>query len=200
MEGNEMGYFFFDNPTGAIALAVILEMILLIGWACQRQKVKTRILLVGPLLIVLSLLLDWSVTTNREKLEKNTIIIVQAAQDEDPQTIINLLSDKFMLSNGLGKIALSGILLEWFSKPLIMSNRINELMVTWAEPTHGTVEFTVTTVIDPESPYGLYGRFVTTEWRFDYQCDADGEYRLVSFEMLRMDGQEPIDIFTIPRL
>ena len=171
-----MTYHLFDSPRLALFIAVLAEIILYAAWMFTHGRLKKRYLLIGPLLAGMSLLLDLTVETNREALERLTRTIVQAAEEENAPAIIDHLSDNFFDFNGLDKDRTSGRIETWLARPLISTNRINQLQVLTAQDDTGTVEFHVTTVLDPKNPYAAYPPIVKTVWRFEFIRDPDGAY------------------------
>jgi len=190
-----MGYYLFDSPSMGIILACILEFLALLAWLFVRHKFNKLYLLIGPGVMGLFILLDGLVETNREKLENTTRLIVQAAQEENPEAIISLLSDKFLYRNRLNKAKAAGYIESYLRRPVIVSNSIRELSVVQVTEQAGRVEFKVLTNFEPEGPYGM-APLLRTTWRFDFVRDSDRRYRVSNLEMLKMQDQAGIDIFS----
>ena len=103
-------YYLFDSPRLGIIIAIVLETIILLGWAFVRQYIKPWYLLAGPVLAGGFLLSDMAVETKREQLENVTRQIVQAVEDENADCFISLLSDDMVLSNGMDKVTAQRII------------------------------------------------------------------------------------------
>ena len=67
-----MSYYMFDSIRHAMIVAVIVETIMVLMWAFSQWRWRRWALLAGPLLAGLIILLDYSVETNREQLERLT--------------------------------------------------------------------------------------------------------------------------------
>ncbi|MBN1844680.1 MAG: hypothetical protein JW810_03285 [Sedimentisphaerales bacterium] len=195
-----MNHYLFEDPSAGILLAVVLEFLLVMTWAIRKQRFHRPLLLLGPALAGLFLLLDRLVQTNREALEDATRRLVQAAEQEDADTIISLLSDSFR-HGVVTKEMTEGILRYHLraDKPLIESNRITRLEVTRAGDDGGSVELTVMTNTDQESVYGYYP-LIKTRWRFDFVRDPDKQFRLQDLEMTGFGDDEGINVFRKGRL
>ena len=189
-----MGYYLFDNPKMAIILACVLEFLACVCWIFARDRFNKLLFLIGPAVIGIFILLDQLVRTNREKLQDATRIIVKAAEDEDPDSILQLISDNFLYKNYLNKLGAAQYIKSYLRKPVIVSNSIREITVKNLTERQGQVEFRVLTHFEPKGPYGFVP-LLMTRWRFDYLKDSDGQYRVHNIEMLNMGDQKGIDIF-----
>ena len=178
-----MSYYLFDNPKAGILIALILEFLLVMAWVIFRERIKKPLLLIGPGLVGLFVLLDVLVQTNREALEEATRRIVQAAQEEDAESIIALISDKFLHETTMDRDQMNRSIQERFpsDKDIIDSNRVTKLEVIEVNESGGQVEFSVLTTMGPESQYANV--LQKSRWRFHYTRDADGQYRITNIEM-----------------
>jgi hypothetical protein len=195
-----MSYYLFDNPKTGILIALMLEFLLVMAWVIVRERIKKPLLLIGPGLVGLFVLLDVLVQTNREALEEATRKMVQAAEDEDAERIIDLISGEF--SHGsIDKDRVAYFIRRHFdpAKPLIESNRVTRLEVEKVSEQKGTVEFTVITTTDQRSEYG-YQSFIKTKWRFEYVKDPDGQYRVIDLIMTNFGDSEGLNVYTTSRL
>ncbi len=141
--------------------------------------------------------MDYLVETNREQLERLTRQIVQAAEVENAQEIIDLLSDNLLLNNGLDKNGAARAIERKLDRPLIDANIIRKLLVTSSEDTTGQVEFTVFTTIDRRSNYAIVPA-IKTSWLFEYiRENTKQEYRVSNIVMtaLNNDKSQIIDVF-----
>jgi len=194
-----MGHYLFEDATIGIILAVAVEIFLLISWLFMRKKFNKLVLLMGPGIICLFVLMDVLVKTNREHLEETTRKIVKAAQEENADAIISLLSDNLLINNRLDKPATADIIRWHLARPLIAKNYIKELLVKSAHDKSGQVEFEVITNIDPKSSYGIIP-IVSSRWLFVYVRDPDGPYRVSNMVMLKLADQAGIDVFKKQKL
>jgi len=185
----------FESPNPLIGLAILLEAVFLILWLCNREKYRSYLLLVGPVLVAAAFALDALVETNRESLTRVTQELIDATAEGSAPHVIARLSDTFRLDNGMDKNQLAAIVTQRLAQPLIENNHINSLTVIQAEKNQGTVEVSVTTLIDPKAPENIAViRIIKTSWRFEY-VRQDNHYRLEKLIMLSINDQEPVDIF-----
>ena len=191
-----MTYYLFDNPRAAIVLAMLVETAILLAWAFTHGRVRARYLVVGPLLVAVALGLDRLVETDREQLVRHTREVVQAAEDENAEAIVDLLSEQFMLANGFDKAKAADVIRRHLAQPIIASNIIRDLLVLNVQQDTGVVEFKVTTMLDRRSQYAL-ARLLNSRWRFDFVRDADGVFRLRDINMMSFNGGEPLDVWAI---
>lgn len=189
-----MEYYLFDSCRWGIIIAIVVETVVLLGWAFGRGRVRREILLAGPVIVILFLGLDKLVETDREQLERLSRQIVQAAEDEDAGTIINLLSDNFMYADLYDKESASREIAAKLAKPLISKNRITKLLVTSAGENTGEVELTILTTLDPRSEY-IGVSLVKTRWRFEYVRDYAKQYQVGNIAMLSLNNGKPVDPF-----
>ena len=178
-----MSYHLFDNPKTGILIALMLEFLLVMAWLIFKERIKKPLLLIGPGLVGLFVLLDVLVQTNREALEEATRRIVQAAEDEDAESIIALISDKFLHKATINREQFAQQVQQLFpaKKNLIDSNRVTKLEVTEVNESGGQVEFTVLTTMGPQSKYA--NMLQKSRWRFHFTRDPDGQYRITNIEM-----------------
>jgi len=190
-----MSYYLFDNPKIGIIIALLAEVAVLLCWTFARQRMRAYYFLAGPMILIIVLLLDYFVETDREQLEIHTKTIIKAVEEEDAEAIINLISDKFLFRNYLSKLPASIIIRERLSTPQVQNNIIRKFAVTSVIQDTGKVEFTVVTFFDPKSSYPV--TMVRTSWRFDYIRDQDDVYRLQNISMLTLerDRGKTVDVF-----
>ena len=186
-----MSYYLFDNPKVGLIIALVIEVLMALSWLFARGRVRWFALLAGPVIAGLVLLLDWAVLTNREELVATTEMVIQAAQDEQAEKIINVLSDDMTMSNGMDKVEVAAVVEKYLSGPFITSNSFAEILVRNAEDRDGVVEFAVRTIFDPKSRYA-YTSYLRSEWRFEYQREGgDGPYQIRDMVMTQVGGQTP---------
>jgi len=178
-----MSYYLFENPSMGILIAVVVEFLLVMTWAMFRERFKKSLLLIGPGLVGLFVLLDVLVQTNREILEEATRQVVQAAEEEDAESIIALISDTFLHDASIDREAINKQIQRRFpaDRDIIDSNRVTKLEVTEVNESGGKVEFSVLTTMGPESKYANV--FQKSRWRFHFTRDPDGQYRIHNIEM-----------------
>ncbi len=188
-----MEQYLFETPRYGLIAAAILETAALIFIAVSQRRFKTLTLLAGPALAGLFFLTDWAVETNAEQVENNTRTVVQAVVDRKPQIIINLLSDDILINNK-DKTKLAILVESWLSQPLATNNHISSLKINSINPKNAQVEFTAQTLLDPKSKYGVVP-LIKSSWRFKYQCESDGVYRITFMVNLTNNVGGPINIF-----
>ena len=141
--------------------------------------------------------MDYFVETSREQLERLTLQIVQAAEQENAQGIIDLLSDNLLLNNGLDKNGASLAIENKLARPLIDANIVTKLFVTSSEDTTGQVEFNVITTIDRRSSYAIVPA-IRTSWIIEYTREnTKQEYRVSNIVMTAVndDKSQVFDVF-----
>ncbi len=188
------------NPLESIKLglliAVIIETVVLLGWAFARQRMRGWYFLAGPVILGLFLLLDIMVVTDREKLIINTRQLIKYAQNENARGIINLMSDKFLFNGYLKKKQAADIIRTKFDKPIIDTNLVFNLHVVSVTSQRGQTDCTIITTFDSHSPYAI-AQGLKTQWSFIFIRDPDGKYRLQNL-ILRSVNNNPhkkINIF-----
>ncbi|MCH9022173.1 MAG: hypothetical protein IID32_05365 [Planctomycetes bacterium] len=185
-----MGFYLFDNPRLGIIVAVVIELILLLCWVIMPGRVRKSAFLAGPVVAGVFILMDVFVETYREQLEFHTRQVVQAAEDEDAQTIIDLLSDDLLLAGGIDKSRFSKLLESYMSGPFIRTNIVRKLEVLKAEKAYGQVEVLVITNTDPKGSYAIYS-LLKTRWQFDYKRNESDEYKIVDLQLLELNDSKP---------
>jgi len=197
-----MSYYVFDSPRWGLLIALVLEVLLVVGYAfSEGRRVKRWWLLFGPALVVVVLVMDRLVETNREQLAHITEEIVRAAEQEDAAGIIRHIHNEIQLPNGVDKAQAAAVIEEKLAEPLIAENNLERLSVIRVTERLGAVEFKVTTRMEVKSRYAVVP-IVTTGWRFDYTRAAGGEYQVTNITMLWLtpglggQRQKPIDVFT----
>jgi len=195
-----MSHFLFESPTLGIILAVVAEFILLLAWIFARQRVKIRNLLIGPALVVLVVLGDFLVETDREAMDRITREVVLAVEQENAAGVISHLGEDFGRGSKIDKARASAVISQRLSKPIISKNNITELLVNSAVELRGQVQFRVTSTFDPKSVYAAYGPFVRSKWQFDFQQDIDGQWQIVNIKNLGINEGPAIDVFSGRRL
>lgn len=195
-----MSYYLFDNPRLVLALAILLEVGVLVVWAVRR--IRPRWFLLGPVLAGLVLLADGLVETPREQMDRVTREMVQAAEREDAPAIIDRLSASFLHNVLIRKTVVSPLIQHYLDRPMIDKNQITRLEVLEVRSDGGKVELVVLTFMDRNGPYAEYASLVKTVWRFDFVRDPDGPFRVCDMELIRINDQPGFDVFSgrgIPR-
>jgi hypothetical protein len=185
-----MSYHLFDDPKVGLIIALVVQVLMALSWLLARDKIQWYVLLAGPVIVGLVLLLDWLVVTNREELVETTKIIVQAAQDEDAQRIINVLSDDMVMSNGLDKEEVSFVIDRYLSGPFIQTNFIVDIHVRNDDDQGSVVVLALRTIFDPKSRHGLTS-YLRTRWQFDFsRKQGQGPFQVINMEMTEIGGQK----------
>ena len=185
-----MGFHLFENPRLGFIIAVAIELILLLWWLIAPHRVNKLSFLAGPLFAGLFILMDLAVVTYREQLEIHTRRVILAAQEEDAQTIIDLLSEDLQMAGGIDKPHFSSVIKAYMSKPFIRKNSVRNLKILDADEKGGRVEVKIITNTDPKGSYAIYP-LVTTQWRFDYKRNKEGQYKIVDLILLKLNNSKP---------
>ena len=185
-----MGFYLFDNPRLGIIIAVVIELVLLFCWVIMAGRVRKLAFLAGPVVAGVFILMDVFVDTYREQLEFHTRQVFQAAEDEDAQTIIDLLSDDLLLAGGIDKSRFSRLIESYMSGPFISTNIVRKLEVLEANEQFGRVEVRVLTNTDPKGPYAT-SPLLKTQWQFDYKRNESDEYKIVDLQLLQLNDSKP---------
>ncbi|MCP4707355.1 MAG: hypothetical protein GY869_01915, partial [Planctomycetes bacterium] len=152
-------------------------------------------LLVGPGVIGFFVLMDVLVETNREQLDSATREIVQAAEEEEAEIIIDLMSSNLLINNKLNKEMAANVVRAYLGQPMISNNTINELLVQEVNEQGGQVELSLFTTFDARGDYSMAPPLVSSRWRLNFLRDADGQYRVSDIVNLRMGGKQGYDVF-----
>ena len=190
-----MGYYLFESCGMGIFLACVLEFLALMTWMFMREKFNKLYLLVGPGVIGFFVLMDVLVETNREQLDGATRVIAQAAEDEEAEIIIDLMSNNLLINKRLTKEAAAQVVRGYLGTPMITKNNVAELVVKEVNEQGGHVEVALFTTFDPKGNYSLIP-LLRTRWRVDFVKDADGQYRVSDIKMLKMEDKQGIDVFS----
>ena len=192
----EMRYYLFENPTVGIILALVVEFIMLLVWGFARQRCKKRNLLIGPILVVVLLLVDFLFETSSEAMERVTREVVRAVEEENPQAVLDRISEDFIHSNAIDKEQAGGIIRQRLRGPLIRKNNIRELQIVSVEEGRGQVNFRVTTLWDENSKYIAYAPGIRSRWKLEFIRDSDGQWRVVDIVNLGINNARPVDVFS----
>jgi len=190
-----MGYYLFESCGMGIFLGCVLEFLALVTWMFMREKFNKLYLLVGPGVIGLFVLMDVLVETNSEKLDGATRVIVQAAEDEEAEIIIDLMSNNLLINKRLKKEAAAAVVRSYLASPMITKNKVSELLVKDVSEQGGHVEVALFTTFDGKGDYAMVP-LLQTRWRLDFVKDADGRYRVSDIKMLRLGDTQGIDVFS----
>jgi hypothetical protein len=186
-----MGYYLFDEPLVVLVSAGILEGILLLCWLFSPRSARPIYLLAGPFLVGMVFLLDWTIETDREKLEQKTRDIIQAVENEDSESIIVALSGGFMAEGQVDRTAAASVIRHYLSRPFIKYNTIRTLETHEIEEHKGEVAVSLFSQIDPKSPY-YYFPAISSECRFHFRYDEPkSDYLVTNIEILRINGEKP---------
>ena len=161
----------------------------------MREKFNKLYLLVGPGVIGFFVLMDVLVETNSEKLDGATRVIVQAAEDEEAEIIIDLMSNNLLINKRLKKEAAATVVRSYLATPMITKNKVSELLVKEVSEQGGHVEVALFTTFDSKGDYAMVP-LLQTRWRLDFVKDADGRYRVSDIKMLRLGDAQGIDVFS----
>ena len=191
-----MGYYLFESCGMGVFLACVLEFLALLTWMFMREKFNKLYLLVGPGVIGFFVLMDVLVETNREQLDAATRVIVQAAEEEEAEIIIDLMSSNMLVDNKLSKEVVAIAVRGYLGKPMITKNTVDELLVQEVNEQGGQVEVALFTSFDPKGNYSMAPPLLTSRWRLNFVKDADGQYRVSDIKMLRLGDSQGIDVFS----
>jgi len=191
-----MSYYFFDNPTWGIVIAILVEFILILTWIFLRERTNPFTLLAGPVIAGLFLLGDFLVETNREKVEKTVRQLALYAEQENAEAFLALLSQDIQLPNRMGKEQIASRLRDFFARPLIANNRIYQVRVHQVDDQQAQAELHVTTTLDENSQYRVYAPILTMKWKLDFVRDPDNIYRLTNAVMTSLNNSSGVDVFT----
>ncbi len=191
-----MDFNVFENVKTGLMIAIVLETVIIVGWSIRPDKIHKIYLIIGPLLAGAFWGLDAMVETNTEQLNRITKTVIQAAEEEDAETIIPYISKDFLLTNGMGKAAVTGVIRWWLDKPFIETIFLRKFEVTHINETEGTAEFRILCIFDKDGMLGYAGAR-TLKWRFIYERDnPETEYKIINIILLDNDTGQDIDPFT----
>lgn len=187
------------NPIESVRLGIIIAVLVgtlvLIANTFMRDRFRGWWWLIAPAILLLAVALDAGFETNREQLRRITYLVINAAEIEDAETIISRLHKDLELDSGMGKPAVSKVLREYFSGPLIRGCSVVKFEILRHDDAAGVVEFKVISTIDPASIYAVIPA-VTTRWRLDFARAEGGEYEITNMSLLDIGQFGEFDPFT----
>lgn len=186
-----MGYYIFDNPSGGLLAALIVEAGLLIGWLINREKVRSATLVLGPILAGAVLLMDYLVDTPREQLDDRTRGLVAAAEAEQVDVLISALAPAENFGDHAELSVVGTAIKRYLSGPLLDTCYISDLEVFQYGPTTGNVRFRVVVTMDQDSPYAYVPMF-TSVWEISYaRKNEKYPYLIEDVQLLMFNGEKP---------
>ncbi|MBN1391190.1 MAG: hypothetical protein JW947_00125 [Sedimentisphaerales bacterium] len=177
----------FENPWGLVTIAGVAAIVLLIMRSFAPRKYRWWLWLVPVVLALAGFGLDRLVETDLEKVNSVISTVVKAAENEDADTIEQLISDDYRDSYHLTKGALMGRGRSLMSEPLFGKN-IARIASIELNPPNATVTFTVRVLFDPQSyVYQAYKQQLLAEVQADLRKQADNNWLISRMELLKID-------------
>ena len=180
---------FFEHPWGLITIAIVALFILLIFRRISPEKRRWWQLTIPALLVVAAFGLDFLVETNLEKINAVINAGVKAVEDEDPDSIEQIIADNYSDSYHSTKSALMSHCRVRLSEPLVEKN-IKRIVSIDIQPPKATAIFTVRILFDKQSY--VYQNFKTqmlTKVQADLQKEPNNQWLINRVELLAIDLQ-----------
>ena len=178
---------FFEHSWGLITIAIITLFVLLIFRSISPEKRRWWQLTMPALLVVAAFGLDFLIETDLEKINAVINAAVLAVEDEDPDSIEQILADNYTDSFHSTKSALMSHCRARLSEPLIEKN-IKRIVSIDIQPPKAAAIFTVRILFDKQSY--VYQNFKTqmlTKLKADLQKQLDNQWLINRAELLEID-------------
>ena len=179
------------QPSAFVIIGLFAELAVLVGARFWPLQVRRRHLLIGPILIVLGLGLDYLVATDREKIETIIATVVQATQEEQAEDIIRFISPDYADSFHHSRESFAAFCRQIFSQPQIEKNWLTnkELKI---RKTEATVWITAVTKLDERNQWTAGLSVIKTTWRLEFSRQPDKSWLITTIELIEL-GDELVD-------
>ena len=176
----------FEQPWTLIVIGLSAELAVLIGARFWPLKIRRKHLLIGPILIVLALGLDYFLTTDTEKIEAVIATVVKAAEEENAEQIIACIGPTYHGRLQDSRELFAHFCRQLFSQPQIEKNWLRELQLQ-LDKTKATVHITVLTQIDRRSPWAQWLLVAKTVWEIRFEKQPDKTWLIVWIDFLELN-------------
>jgi hypothetical protein len=177
----------FENPWGLITIAIITFFVLLILRSISPQKCRWWLWLLPAILVLAAFGLDFLVETDLEKINAVIDKGVKAVENEDADSIEQIIADDYSDSYHRSKNALMSHCKVQLSEPLVEKN-IKRIVSIDIQPPKATAIFTVRILFDKQSyVYQGFKQQIVTEVQADLQKQPDSRWLINKVELLKLD-------------
>lgn len=178
---------FFEHPWGLIIIAIITFFVVLIFRSISPEKRRWWQWCLPAFLIVAAFGLDLLVETDLEKVNAVIDTGVKAVEDEDPDSIEQIIADNYSDSYHSTKSVLMSHCRAQLSEPLVEKN-IKRIVSIDIQPPEATAIFTVRILFDKQSyVYQSFKTQMLTKVQVDLQKQLNNQWLINRVELLAID-------------
>jgi hypothetical protein len=178
---------FFEHPWGLIIIAIITFFVVLIFRSISPEKRRWWQWLLPAFLVIAAFGLDSLVETDLEKINAVIDKGVKAVEDEDPDSIEQIIADNYSDSYHRTKRALMLHCRAQLSEPLIERN-VKRIISINIQPPEATAIFTVRILFDKRSyVYQSFKTQMLIKLQVDLQKQPDNQWLINRAELLAID-------------
>jgi len=181
----------FEQPWTLVVIGLLAEVAVLIGARFWPLKVCRKHLLIGPILIVLGLGLDYLLTTDREKIEAVVAKVVKATEEERAEQIIECIGPDYHGRLEDSRELFAHFCRQLFSQPQIQKNRLLDQQLR-LDKTKATLRITARSWIDKRSQWAQWLPLAKTVWEIRFEKQPDKTWLIVWIDLLELNN-EPLD-------
>jgi len=178
----------FEQPWTLVVIGLLAELAVLIGARFWPLKIRRKHLLIGPILIVLGLGLDYLVATDKEKIETAIAIVVKATEEENAEQIIQCIGPAYHGRLEDSRELFARFCRQLFSQPQIEKNRLLAQQLQ-LDKTKATVRITVLSRLDERSQWAQWRSRANTVWEIRFEKQPDKSWLIVWIDLVELDGE-----------
>ncbi len=178
----------FEQPWTLVVIGLLAELAVLTGARFWPLKVCRKHLLIGPILIVLGLGLDYLVATDREKIETLIAKVVKATEEENAQQIIECIGPAYHGRLEDSRELFARFCRQLFSQPQIQKNRVLDQQLQ-LDKTKATLRITALSQIDKRSPWAQWLSLAKTVWEVRFEKQPDKTWLIVWIDLVELNGE-----------
>ena len=180
-----------EQPWTLAVIGLLAELAVLIGARFWPLKVRRKHLLIGPILIVLGLGLDYLVATDREKIEAVIATVVKATEEENAEQIIECIGPAYHGRLQDSRELFAHFCRQLFNQPQIKKNRVLDQQLQ-LDKTKATLRITALSQIDRRSSWAQWLPLAKTVWEIRFEKQPDKTWLIVWIDLLELNN-EPLD-------
>lgn len=177
-----------EQPWTLAVIGLLAELAVLIGARFWPLKVRRKHLLIGPILIVLGLGLDYLVATDREKIEVVIATVVKATEEENAEQIIECIGPTYHGRLEDSRELFAHFCRQLFSQPQIQKNRVLDQQLQLDE-TKATVRITALSQLDERSQWAQWLLRANTVWEVRFEKQPDKSWLIVWIDLVELNGE-----------
>ncbi len=178
----------FEQPWTLAVIGLLAELAVLIGARFWPLKVRRKHLLIGPILIVLGLGLDYLVATDREKIEVVIAKVVKATEEENAEQIIECIGLTYHGRLEDSRQLFAQFCRQLFSQPQIKKNWLLDKQLQLGK-TKATLRITARSQIDERSQWSQWLLVAETVWEVQFHKQPDKSWLIVWIDLVELNGE-----------